>query len=706
MVAVKMEYDANTDSEGGGWENSQALDGETNMASERDDTAGDHPSRRATVQIKEEGVCDDGTGLSSSGRNACQGLQREFGNGRKRIKTEEGSGDSFSGGGIERSDRKRIKTEGGSDDDAAIALHAPSTDGADGNTSPKTSQSPKKETTQVKEEDAFDYDTDYDPVEAEDSSGLEGKLEDGDKKTAKKRASECVDNRTGLSVPPAASSKDVSDGSTRACTDKENIDDDMINKLTSGSKEILVNSIICHTFQQDKTINEKTARIRATVTVKKICTLKHNLSTLHSSMKRKDDNYDDAKTLSAISKYLTRLTEIDDGLFTDEILKHTKVGKTVAKLRKILLPYKDRDDTIEQRVYDMADRTVEKWHNRHVFNASREKLESIHDEWGTIASATAAPKSEDRSTQLAKEAKGALEDLGQIEITMKLLRELSDRGQNIIAAVSEFKKRPETKAAAKTLLGKWKSLAEQWDLEAQNCSGRAKERLDVFRQLEAKYKDEGRYKPDMQAFKELRGEYPPPRQHGALPGVPIGLTLGGKGEAAIVGIHCKILAGIDSIKDKACYAICMTGKYDDEDINTNSGNGSSLIVYTGSGGHKRGRQVEDQTENADNQSLIMSYSTEYPIRVLRKLFKSSKNVEYSYDGLYRCIDYTYEPSRDGPKVYRFILEPIEGQSRPPSAFSLMKNQKRGGSTRGRARERLSCKIKKNAGGTNSKTKPA
>jgi len=54
--------------------------------------------------------------------------------------------------------------------------------------------------------------------------------------------------------------------------------------------------------------------------------------------------------------------------------------------------------------------------------------------------------------------------------------------------------------------------------------------------LQAKY--------DMVAFKQLKGEGTPEGVIGALPGVPPGLTLNGKGELAILGIHCAIVAGI------------------------------------------------------------------------------------------------------------------------------------------------------------------
>jgi hypothetical protein len=51
--------------------------------------------------------------------------------------------------------------------------------------------------------------------------------------------------------------------------------------------------------------------------------------------------------------------------------------------------------------------------------------------------------------------------------------------------------------------------------------------------------------PDMVAFKEMRQEVKE-RVIGALPGIPPGFTVCGKGELAVLGIHCAICAGIYS----------------------------------------------------------------------------------------------------------------------------------------------------------------
>ncbi len=55
-----------------------------------------------------------------------------------------------------------------------------------------------------------------------------------------------------------------------------------------------------------------------------------------------------------------------------------------------------------------------------------------------------------------------------------------------------------------------------------------------------------RAKPDMIAFKELRESWTPNLSHGHIPGVPVGMELLGRGEVAILGVHSKMMAGIDS----------------------------------------------------------------------------------------------------------------------------------------------------------------
>ena len=214
------------------------------------------------------------------------------------------------------------------------------------------------------------------------------------------------------------------------------------------------------------------------------------------------------------------------------------------------------------------------------------------------------------------------------------------------------------KSDVHTLLLRWKAIV--------GCEGLAGQVLLEFRKLEKEYARAGRAKPDMIAYKELRQKplYTrlASRRHGELEGVPIGLRLSGRGEAAILGIHRSILSGIDAEKEQPCFAVCMAGKYDDDDNDVNHRE-DGIIVYTGMGGlNKKGdRQVEDQMDTVANASLILSNRTGDPIRLLRKV-GAKGGREYQYDGLYQCFDYKYEASLDGPKVYKFLLRPMPNQS--------------------------------------------
>ena len=195
------------------------------------------------------------------------------------------------------------------------------------------------------------------------------------------------------------------------------------------------------------------------------------------------------------------------------------------------------------------------------------------------------------------------------------------------------------------------------------CQGAAAETLAAYRHRVKQLNSEGRRKSDMIVYSELRRRQPynrvAERRYGELPDVPVGLVVEGRGEAAILGIHSSMGSGIDSLKDQSCFAVCMSGKYSDEH---ELGEDDGIIRYTGSGGlDKKGIQVKDQEENTDNVSLIQSHRTGDPIRLLRRL-GGKGSILYRYEGLYKCTDFSYEPSAAGPKVFQFVLEPMPLQS--------------------------------------------
>lgn len=57
---------------------------------------------------------------------------------------------------------------------------------------------------------------------------------------------------------------------------------------------------------------------------------------------------------------------------------------------------------------------------------------------------------------------------------------------------------------------------------------------------------QGRAKPDMIAFSELKDKLAPPRQHGHVAGVKPGDQFKGRGQLAILSLHSQMMRGIDN----------------------------------------------------------------------------------------------------------------------------------------------------------------
>lgn len=96
-------------------------------------------------------------------------------------------------------------------------------------------------------------------------------------------------------------------------------------------------------------------------------------------------------------------------------------------------------------------------------------------------------------------------------------------------------------------------------------------------------------------------------------------------------------------------AVVFSGKYVDDVWS------ESEAWYTGEGGQDaKGRQVHDQQLVRGNRALRRNIEAGLPVRVVRRV-ETGDNFEYTYEGLYDVVDFKFEPSRDGPKVYRFLL---------------------------------------------------
>lgn len=117
--------------------------------------------------------------------------------------------------------------------------------------------------------------------------------------------------------------------------------------------------------------------------------------------------------------------------------------------------------------------------------------------------------------------------------------------------------------------------------------------------------------------------------------------------------HRKWAAGIDGNAKEGTAAIVLSGGYeDDEDI-------GDIITYTGAGGNKEGKQVEDQSwDNLGNAGLVISMNNGLPVRVIRghnhhSPFSPKKG--YTYAGLYSVIDKWDDVGKSGFKICRFKL---------------------------------------------------
>ncbi|KAJ1262694.1 hypothetical protein BS78_09G129300 [Paspalum vaginatum] len=166
---------------------------------------------------------------------------------------------------------------------------------------------------------------------------------------------------------------------------------------------------------------------------------------------------------------------------------------------------------------------------------------------------------------------------------------------------------------------------------------------------------------------------------GHLPGIDVGDQFYSRAEMVALGIHSHWLNGIDYMgmkyqDQKGCEGftfplatcIVLSGVYEDDLDNANE------IIYTGQGGNNwlgdRHKKTE-QTLLRGNLALKNSKDNGNPIRVIRgHIEKSSYSGKiYTYDGLYKVVDYWPEKGVQGPLVFKYRMRRLEGQ--PPLTTS-------------------------------------
>ncbi|KAI3929714.1 hypothetical protein MKX01_025882 [Papaver californicum] len=167
----------------------------------------------------------------------------------------------------------------------------------------------------------------------------------------------------------------------------------------------------------------------------------------------------------------------------------------------------------------------------------------------------------------------------------------------------------------------------------------------------------------------------PEKQFGALPGVEVGQQFLARCEMVALGLHGHWINGIDymstSYADKEKYkgytfplavSIVISGQYEDDVDNADD------VVYTGQGGNDlkgSGQQSGNQKLLRGNLALKHNVDNHVPVRVIRghKSKHSLCGKVYTYDGLYKVVNYWAEKGISGFTVYKFRLKRLEGQ--PP-----------------------------------------
>ncbi|XP_028089473.1 histone-lysine N-methyltransferase, H3 lysine-9 specific SUVH4-like isoform X2 [Camellia sinensis] len=184
----------------------------------------------------------------------------------------------------------------------------------------------------------------------------------------------------------------------------------------------------------------------------------------------------------------------------------------------------------------------------------------------------------------------------------------------------------------------------------------------------------GSKRPDLKAITKMMETNTvlyPSKRFGSIPGIDVGHQFFSRAEMVVVGFHNHWLNGIDCIgksasKDYSGYtlplavSIVLSGQYEDDLDNCED------IVYTGQGGNNllgNRRQIQDQVMERGNLGLKNCMEQGVPVRVVRGHQSANSYVGkvYTYDGLYKVVNYWAEKGVSGFTVYKFRLKRLEGQ---------------------------------------------
>ncbi|WP_462151362.1 YDG/SRA domain-containing protein [Pseudoalteromonas xiamenensis] len=142
------------------------------------------------------------------------------------------------------------------------------------------------------------------------------------------------------------------------------------------------------------------------------------------------------------------------------------------------------------------------------------------------------------------------------------------------------------------------------------------------------------------------------RIFGEIKGISPGDLFDNREALAKAKVHLPLVAGISGGKHEGADSIVLSGGYeDDEDF-------GNIIIYTGAGGQKNGKQIFDQELDSVNLALAKSKIENLPVRVTRghkHKHDLSPKKGYQYAGLFKVEDYWYETGKSGFKIWRFRL---------------------------------------------------
>ncbi|KAJ4959634.1 hypothetical protein NE237_019544 [Protea cynaroides] len=183
-------------------------------------------------------------------------------------------------------------------------------------------------------------------------------------------------------------------------------------------------------------------------------------------------------------------------------------------------------------------------------------------------------------------------------------------------------------------------------------------------------------RPDLKAItkmKETNAVLYNGKRFGDLPGIDVGYQFFSRAEMVAVGFHGHWFCGIDymgqsysKLKEYSGYtfplavAIVLSGQYEDDLDNSDD------VVYTGQGGNNLTgdrRQKQDQVMNRGNLALKNNFEQCVSVRVVRGHESTSSYCGrvYTYDGLYKVVQYWAEKGVSGFTVFKYRLRRLEGQ---------------------------------------------